>query len=114
MEPEPEQPNVYNREYAVSLAKKYGELHGVSSALLMRVMDCEVGGNYHNPEVQSKHMWKGERERSFGYVQIHQDSHPHITYEQATDPEFAVNFLAENISKGKGNMWTCFRKLNGL
>lgn len=107
----PTEPIVYNREYAVSLAEKYGEIHSVNSALMMKVMDCETGGRYEDPSVQSGHDYKGARERSYGYAQIHLDSWPEITIEQASDPEFAVNFMAEKMSEGKGYLWTCYRKL---
>jgi hypothetical protein len=43
-------------------------------------------------------------EASYGLSQINTLVHD-VTIEQATEPEFAVNFMAENFSKGKYNMW---------
>lgn len=45
---------------------------------------------------------------SVGLVQIRDCSHPDVSYEQATNPIFAVNFLIDNIDKCN-TMWknTC-------
>jgi len=51
----------------------------------------------------------GTREQSYGLVQIHLPAHPSITKEQATDPEFAVDFLAKNIAAGRASMWSCYK-----
>lgn len=81
----------------------YSDIYNVDSSVLHKVIDCESDYkvNAHN----------SVGENSWGLVQINLNAHRSITVEQATDPNFAINFLAENISKGKGNMWTCFRKL---
>lgn len=72
-------------------------------------------------DIQSKHTYHagnvprgykvGDREQSYGLAQIHLPAHPHITKEQAIDPEFAVEFLAKNLANGKAGMWTCARQL---
>ena len=31
-----------------------------------------------------------------------------ITKEQAINSEFAVSFLAKNLSENRGSMWTCY------
>lgn len=82
------------------------------------IINCE--SQYH-PTIQSKHVYKhsdpqrgiyaGGREQSYGLVQIHLPAHPHVSYEEAIDPEFAVEFLAKNIAAGRANMWTCYRKV---
>lgn len=78
------------------------------------IIACESGWN---PNIQSKHVYTeknvpkgyrvGDREQSFGLVQIHAPAHPNITKEQALDPEFAIEFLAKNLKAGKHRMWTC-------
>lgn len=78
------------------------------------IIACESGWN---PNIQSNHRYSasnvpkgykvGDREQSFGLVQIHAPAHPHITREQALDPEFAIEFLARNLKAGKHRMWTC-------
>ena len=45
---------------------------------------------------------------SFGLVQINSCWHPNVSYEQATDPEFAIDFLARNLADKKCYLWsTC-------
>lgn len=90
--------------------------YNVSSSEMWRIMRCE--NKSFDPKMQSRHIYdfssarrnivEGTRERSYGLVQIHLPDHPTITYEQATDPAFSVDFLAKNLSKGRGYWWTCF------
>ncbi len=94
----------------------YADKYGVSKSTMHKIVSCE--SNY-IVDVQSKHRYKrdnpkwgvlaGEQEKSFGLVQIHLPSWNDITYEQAINPHFALNFLAEKLSEGKGNLWTCYR-----
>lgn len=81
-------------------AKRYG----VQSTLMRSVIKCE---STFNPKAV------GDNGTSFGLVQIHLPSHPTITKEQAFDEDFAIDFLASNLAKGKGNMWTCYRIVTG-
>lgn len=78
------------------------------------IIGCESGWD---TTIQSHHTYHernvpkgykvGDREQSFGLVQIHIPAHPSITKEQAKDPEFALEFLAKNLAAGKAGMWTC-------
>lgn len=81
----------------------YSEYYNVSEDVLHKVINCE---SRYNPKAHNSN-----GEDSWGLVQINLDAHKSITIEQATDPNFAIDFLAKNISKGKGSMWTCWRKL---
>ena len=81
-------------------AKKYG----VQSTLMRSVIKCESS---YNPKAV------GDGGTSFGLAQINLPSHPTITKEQAFDEDFAIDFLASNLAKGKGNMWTCYRIVTG-
>lgn len=82
--------------------------YGVSREIMNTEVNCE---SEYVIDIQSKHINKyGEREESYGLVQIHLPSHPYVSYEQAIDPEFALNFLAEKLQAGKGYLWTCYRK----
>lgn len=91
--------------------------YNVSPVLMEKIITCESGWD---TTVQSKHVYttdrpkegvkKGQRELSFGLSQIHLPAHRDITKAQATDPEFAIDFLAKNVAKGKGSMWSCFPK----
>jgi len=48
------------------------------------------------------------REQSFGLAQIHLPDWPSVTQEQARDVDFALDFMASNLSEGK-NIWSCKR-----
>ena len=50
-----------------------------------------------------------EREDSWGTCQIHLPSHPHITKEQAMDPEWCVEWTAEQFKAGRQSKWTAWR-----
>lgn len=94
----------------LALVSRISGEYGISEGLMTKVLDCESGlasttiqSRYRNPD--------GSLERSFGLAQINLDWNPDVTYEQATDPEFAVRFLARNLSEGRGSKWTCWRTL---
>ena len=53
----------------------------------------------------------GDGGTSFGLVQIHLPAHPHVTKEEATDPQFALDFIIDAFKKGQQRMWTCARIL---
>jgi hypothetical protein len=82
------------------------------------IIGCESGWD---TAIQSKHTYQernvpkgyevGDREQSFGLVQIHLPAHPSISKEQAKDPEFALEFLAKNLAAGKAGMWTCAKTI---
>lgn len=66
-----------------------------------------------DPKKQSEHYYKGVREQSYGLVQIHLPSHPDITYDQATDVDWSLNWMAKEFSKGNQWMWSCYTKIYG-
>jgi hypothetical protein len=93
-------------EKTYSYAKKYN----IDSSVMITVINCE--NRDWDTKLQSRIINnKGIREDSWGLSQIHLPSHPSISLSQATDPDFSLNFMAENLSKGNGNMWTCYRKM---
>ena len=81
----------------------YSELYSVDKSIITKVIQCESRFNplAHNPN----------GEDSWGLVQINLDSHPEITKEQAINTNFSINYLAENISNGKGRMWSSYRAI---
>lgn len=81
----------------------YSELYDVDSDTITKVIQCESSFN------PNAHNSNGED--SWGLVQINLLAHRSITIEQATDTNFAIDFLAKNLKAGKGNMWSCYRKL---
>lgn len=96
-----------NNDYT-AVIEKYSLKWQVSPVLTSRIIYCESGNNRY-----ALNDTPG-REYSVGLVQINLLAHTNITKEQAQDPEFAINFLTENISKGKApQMWyNCFKKSN--
>lgn len=85
---------------------------------MWEVMKCENWDLV--PDLQSHHtytftderrgIYYGDRERSFGLAQIHLPDHD-VTYEQAIDPAFAIDFMAKNFAEGNAQWWTCARNL---
>lgn len=75
---------------------------GVSGILMAQIIQCESSGNV---------AAIGDGGTSYGLVQIHLPAHPSVTKEQALDPVWAINFLARELSKGNGRIWTCYRLL---
>ena len=118
---------IWREEELLLLADKYANLHGVSSAKVKQIVICEApwkrdseGRYYDENDAQSRIRYNagqiarnpswgeiGDRERSFGPGQIHEPAHPNITREQAVDPDFTLDFMAENVANGRSGMWTC-------
>lgn len=96
----------------------YAKQYNVSADTMIGVIKCESSFIV---DVQSRATYKsgnkwgfpeGTREKSFGLSQIHLPDHTEISYEQAIDPDFAIEFLAKQLSVGNGKMWTCYRTLH--
>jgi hypothetical protein len=77
---------------------------------LYKTLDCESGG-FKDVKIQSQYFSNGVQERSFGVAQINLDAHPDITYEEAIDPVFAIDYAAKEFSKGNAKQWTCWSLL---
>ncbi len=99
-----------------NLIEKYSKQYNVSFALMSAIMDAE--NKSRNPNLQSglKYnftkaslgIYYGEREYSFGLVQINLHYNPHITMAQATDPEYSIEFLAKELSLGHHSKWGAY------
>lgn len=103
----------------IELAAKHGangeQVYGT-------IARCE--NNTLDPDRQSEHRYTydnpkwgtvaGERERSFGLAQIHLPSHPTITKAQATDPEWALEWMTKEFARGNQTAWSCWKKLYGV
>ncbi len=107
-----EQKKTYNqiltKEEVLFIVQDKARKYNINPDTVMSVIDCEVRGEY-NPSIQSRMIINGEREDSYGLAQINLYWNPDITYEQAIDPEFSIDFLARRISEGYGKRWTCYR-----
>lgn len=77
--------------------------YGIETSVLYSVIECESGfkTDAHN---------KTSHENSWGLVQINLASgnHKNITVKEATDPDFAISYLAKNL-KNNTDHWSCFR-----
>jgi hypothetical protein len=100
------------------LVIKYSEEYDVSATKMMKIMKCEntnLDSDFQSELTYKKgNRWNlpaGSREQSYGLVQIHLPDHDDITYEQAIDPDFSVNYLAKNLHEGHGEMWSCYHKV---
>jgi len=98
-----------------TLAREIAREHGLNEEEFLRVLDCENRG--WDPSIQSYHRYKegnrwgfpaGTREKSYGLVMIHLPDHPSVTYEQATDPVYALNWMADKWVQGRQAMWSCY------
>jgi len=106
----PKPQNAPQRVYSIKneyipLIEKYAQGWGVSAVIMTEIIRCESGFNTNARNLN-------EREDSRGLVQINLKAHTSITIEQATDPDFAINFLAQHLSTGKApQMWyTCHKR----
>lgn len=96
----------------------YAKKYNVSSDTMIRIISCETSGTF-DTNIQSKVRYKfndprrnivmGDQERSFGLSQIHLPDHPNVTYEQAIDADFALEFMADKLSKGQARIWYCYK-----
>lgn len=116
--PEPENPLILqeeikpksNEEIVEELVEKYATKYGVSKERMWRTIRCE--NSELDFDLQSRIInSKGIREQSYGISQIHLPSNPSVSYEEATNPEFAVEFMAKNFAAGRASMWSCYRKI---
>lgn len=96
--------------HAENLAVDAAIRHGISVNEFLTTLRCESGDFQHNGQsfVKDPNGPNG-RENSWGYAQIHLDSHPQITKDQAVDPRFALDWAASEFAKGNEWMWTCWR-----
>lgn len=102
-------PIVYTKDELVQKVYQYAKISGVKSQTMINVIDCE--DTTWTANQQSNIVRGKEREESYGLAQINLPSHPDISYDQAVDPDFAISYMADQLSKGKGNQWSCYRKL---
>jgi len=91
----------------VPLIKKIAAEYGVSSHLMTELVRCESS---FVSDVQSNYRYSdGGREESFGLSQIHLRAHTTVSIEQANNPDFALRFMAKQISQGNAKIWSCYK-----
>lgn len=98
------------------------KVHGVNPDVVYgTIAKCE--NKALEPKLQSGHLYKfsdqrrgivaGTQEKSFGLAMIHLPDHPTVSYEQATDSEFAIEWMVKEFAQGRQNQWTCYKILYG-
>lgn len=93
------------------LIHQYAETYQVDPYQMEAVINCESG---FNSTIQSQHIREdGTQEQSYGLVQIHLPAHPDVSYEQAINPEFAIEFMAREFANDNEEIWTCYNQLYG-
>lgn len=91
------------KDYSITeLFAYYAELYSVSEHDMLVVARCESNLN----PLATNHT---SREFSVGISQINLLAHKNITEAQARDPQFAIEFMAKEFSKGNQHIWTCSR-----
>ena len=95
--------SLYSEKYNVPYQKLYNTIECETAHTFDTKIQSQVKYNFSAP---SRGIVKGEQEKSFGLAQIHLPDHPKISYEQATDSDFAIEFMAQHYSKGK-DIWYC-------
>lgn len=106
------------REKIDELAAKYGANASEMYATIARCENKELdpdqqSGHRYNFESPKRGIVKGEQEQSFGLAMIHLPDHPDISKSEATDPEFALDWMAQEFAKGREKQWTCHTLLFG-
>ena len=126
VEPKPKEPKtLFSQVELRELTDTYANKHDVSADKLFNTVKCEAKKVliddvvYYDATAQSDHYYKGVREKSWGLAQWHLPSGndnfdgTDITYEQAINPDYSVDLMAEYFSKGEATrkLWSCYRKI---
>lgn len=96
-----------NEQIVKGLVEKYSAQYKVSAYRMNVVLACE--DDTYEFDRQSNYYTSAGREKSYGVAQINLPWNPDVTYAQATDPDFSVEFMAKQFSQGKQYQWSCYR-----
>lgn len=98
-----EVPIEWTPETIETLSREVATDYGLDPDLFSAVVKCE---STYNPTAI------GDGGNSHGLVQIYMPVWgKEVTLDQAYDPEFALNWMAQKWVLGEGNLWSCYRKL---
>lgn len=120
LDPAEVQSLVWDETHVIARITEESKLAGLDPYPIIETVRCETAGTF-DPSIQSYARYKrdnerwgvkaGERELSFGLAQIHLPDNPEVTVEEATDPEFAIQFIVNGFKSGQRGRWTCYRNL---
>lgn len=88
------------------MVDSYADQYGVSRSIMHAVVKCESGYVYNVPGDKRHGAYE-----SFGVSQIHLKDHPDVSYEEAINADFALNFMASEMKAGRSWQWSCWKKL---
>lgn len=103
----PDKIGFYAQKYGIRYEDLYDTIQGESFG--STTLQSYARYTIDHPEWGVK---KGDRELSFGLCQIHLPAHPDISKAQANDPDFCLEWMAKQFSKGAVRdgacMWTVY------
>ncbi len=94
------------KTYAVAMAEKYG----IDEEQFVGTLQCESNWQ---PQKQSDFYKNGKREESYGIAQINLPAHLDVTYDEATDGTWSIEWAAQKFQAGNKKWWTCWRNKYG-
>lgn len=94
---------LYSQKYNVPYQRLYNTIECETAHTFDTKIQSQVKYNFSAPD---RGIVKGAQEKSFGLAQIHLPDHPNVSYSQAIDADFSIEFMAQHYSKGK-DIWYC-------
>lgn len=92
----------YSTDSVIELASQTAIAEGLNKRHFLATLNCESGFVYNA---------KGDDDESIGVAQIDLKYHPEITYSEAIDPNWALNWMANEWKNGRAREWSCWRDL---
>lgn len=84
----------------VALAVLTASQHGLNTNHFLATINCESGWNTHAI---------GDAGQSFGLAQIYRPAHEEVSIDEAEDPTFALNWMADEWSGDNAHLWSCWK-----
>lgn len=101
-----------------ALITRYAGKYGVNPGVMHFTVSCETAGTF-DPTIQSEARYTadhpewgvkaGDREQSYGLAQIHIPSNRGVTRAQASDADYALDFMARHMAAGEYWRWSCLK-----
>lgn len=84
-----------------TLIKEDAAKYGLNEDHLYKTLNCESDG-FKDVAI------RGDNGLARGLAQIRSDYHPDITDEEADNPVFAINYMAQQFASGHAAEWSCY------
>lgn len=102
-----EEVQLSSKEDYIAYIDKEAPQYGVSPAKVEAIVNCETANTW-NPTIQSEYVRNDKRELSFGLAQLNLPSHPNISYKEAINPKFSLDYLMKHLADHSDH-WSCER-----